>query len=32
MVDMDEVEDGKIQVIGPGFDDVADGGAWTWAS
>jgi acetyl-CoA synthase len=25
MVDMDEVEDGKIEVIGPGFDDLPDG-------
>jgi hypothetical protein len=27
MVDMDEVEDGKIEVIGPGFEDVEEGGA-----
>jgi acetyl-CoA synthase len=27
MVDMDEVEDGKIEVIGPGFEDVEVGGA-----
>ncbi len=27
MVEMDEVEDGKIEVIGPGFDDVQIGGA-----
>jgi acetyl-CoA synthase len=27
MVDMDEVEDGKIEVIGPGFEDIEAGGA-----
>lgn len=27
MADMDEVEDHKIQVIGPGFDEVEEGGA-----
>ncbi len=27
MVDMDEVEDGKIEVIGPDFDDIEVGGA-----
>ena len=27
MVDMDQVEDGKIEVIGPGFEDLPDGGA-----
>ena len=27
MVDMDQVEDGKIEVIGPGFDDVEMGGS-----
>ncbi len=27
MVEMDEVEDGKIEVIGPGFEDVEVGGA-----
>ena len=27
MRDMDEVEDGKIEVIGPGFEDVPEGGA-----
>jgi acetyl-CoA synthase len=27
MVEMDEVEDGKIEVIGPGFDDLEVGGA-----
>jgi acetyl-CoA synthase len=27
MVDMDEVEDGKIEVIGPGFDDIEAGGS-----
>ena len=26
MVDMDEVEDGKIEVIGPNFDDIEAGG------
>ncbi|RME72817.1 MAG: CO dehydrogenase/CO-methylating acetyl-CoA synthase complex subunit beta [Chloroflexi bacterium] len=26
MVEMDEVEDGKIEVIGPGFDDIEVGG------
>jgi acetyl-CoA synthase len=26
MVDLDEVEDGNIELIGPGFDDVEDGG------
>jgi acetyl-CoA synthase len=27
MVDMDQVQDGKIEVIGPGFDDIEIGGA-----
>jgi len=27
MVDMDEVEDHKIEVIGPGFEDVEEGGS-----
>lgn len=27
MREMDEVEDGKIEVIGPGFDEVPEGGA-----
>jgi acetyl-CoA synthase len=27
MADMDEVEDGKIELIGPGFDDIEVGGA-----
>ncbi len=27
MVDMDQVEDGKIEVIGPGFEDLPDGKA-----
>jgi acetyl-CoA synthase len=27
MADMDEVEDGKIEVIGPGFEDVEAGGS-----
>jgi acetyl-CoA synthase len=27
MADMDEVEDGKIEVIGPGFEDLPEGGA-----
>jgi acetyl-CoA synthase len=27
MVEMEEVEDGKIEVIGPGFEDLEDGGA-----
>jgi acetyl-CoA synthase len=27
MVPMDEVEDGKIEVIGPGFEDVEEGGS-----
>lgn len=27
MVDMDEVEDGKITVIGPGFEEIAEQGA-----
>jgi acetyl-CoA synthase len=27
MAEMDEVEDGKITVVGPGFEDVADKGA-----
>ncbi|MBS1253858.1 MAG: Carbon monoxide dehydrogenase/acetyl-CoA synthase subunit alpha [Anaerolineales bacterium] len=27
MVDMDEAEDGKVEVIGPGFDEIEDGGA-----
>jgi acetyl-CoA synthase len=27
MADMDEVEDGKISVVGPGFEDVPDKGA-----
>lgn len=27
MVDMDEAEDGKVQVIGPGWDEVPEGGA-----
>ncbi len=28
-----EVDDGKIEVIGPDFDDVPEGGiTWTWAS
>jgi acetyl-CoA synthase len=27
MAPMDEVEDGKIELVGPGFDDVEEGGA-----
>lgn len=27
MTDMDKVEDGKVEVIGPGFDEVPEGGA-----
>jgi acetyl-CoA synthase len=27
MVDMDQVEDGKVEVIGPGFDELPDGKA-----
>jgi acetyl-CoA synthase len=27
MVDMDEVQDGRIEVIGPGFEDIEAGGA-----
>ncbi len=27
MVDLDQVQDGKIEVIGPGFDDIEVGGA-----
>jgi acetyl-CoA synthase len=27
MTDMDEVEDGKIEIVGPGFEDVPDQGA-----
>jgi acetyl-CoA synthase len=31
MVDMDDVEDHKIEIIGPGFEDVADEGAMDMA-
>jgi acetyl-CoA synthase len=27
MVDMDEAEDGRVQIIGPGWDEVPEGGA-----
>jgi acetyl-CoA synthase len=27
MADMDEVEDGKVEIVGPGFEDVPDQGA-----
>jgi acetyl-CoA synthase len=27
MADLDEVEDGKIEIVGPSFDEVEDGGA-----
>jgi acetyl-CoA synthase len=27
MADLDEVEDGKIEVVGPGFDEIPEGGA-----
>ncbi len=32
MRDPDEIEDGKIELVGPDFDEVEEAAPWTWAS